>query len=234
VMELGGKDPLIILRDADVDFAADAAAWGAFLHQGQICMSTERIIIERPIAEEFIDKLTARAKALKVGDPRDPATAIGPLINQAAVTKVHSHVQEAVSRGAGLVTGGTHDGLVYHPTVLTKVTQDMRVFTDQTFGPVAPVLVVNDAEEALRVANNSRYGLSSGIITNDFNRALDMARHLDTGMVHIGDQTVNDEPQVPFGGVKGSGYGRMGGKAALDEFTELRWISVQQTRRTFP
>jgi acyl-CoA reductase-like NAD-dependent aldehyde dehydrogenase len=234
VMELGGKDPLIILKDADVDFAADAASWGAFLHQGQICMSTERIIVERPIADEFTEKLAARANALKVGDPRDPSTAIGPLINQAALNKVHSHVQEAISGGAELVTGGRYDRLVYQPTVLTDVKYDMRIFTDQTFGPIAPIVVVDDAEEALRVANNSKYGLSSGIITNDFNRALEMARHLETGMVHIGDQTVNDEPQVPFGGVKGSGYGRMGGKAALDEFTELRWISVQQTRRTFP
>jgi acyl-CoA reductase-like NAD-dependent aldehyde dehydrogenase len=234
VMELGGKDPLIILRDADLDYAADAAAWGAFLHQGEICMSTERIIVERPIAQAFTDKLVERAKALKMGDPRDPTTAIGPLINEAAVNKVHMHVQEAVSGGARLITGGTYEKLVYHPTILTDVTDKMKVFTDQTFGPVAPILVVEDAEEALQVANNSKYGLSSGIITHDFNKALDMAQRLDTGMVHINDQTVNDEPQVPFGGVKGSGYGRMGGKAALDEFTELRWISVQRNQRTFP
>jgi acyl-CoA reductase-like NAD-dependent aldehyde dehydrogenase len=234
VMELGGKDPLIILKDADVDFAADAAAWGAFLHQGQICMSTERIIIERPIADEFTEKLAARANALKVGDPRDPTTAIGPLINQAALNKVHAHVQEAISGGAELVAGGKFDRLVYHPTVLTDVKYDMRIFTDQTFGPIAPIIVVDNAEEALQVANNSKYGLSAGIITNDFNHALEIAQHLETGMVHIGDQTVNDEPQVPFGGVKGSGYGLMGGKAALHEFTELRWISVQQTKRTFP
>ncbi len=234
IMELGGKDPLIVLRDADVDYAAEAAAWGSFLHQGQICMSTERIIVERPIANEFIDKLTQRAKALKVGDPRDPSVMIGPLINQAALQKVESHVQEAVKGGAQIVTGGKHEGLVYHPTVVTDVKDDMRLFTDQTFGPVAPVIVVDDAAEALQVANNSKYGLSSGIITNDFNQALIMAQKLQTGMVHIGDQTVNDEPQVPFGGVKNSGFGRMGGKAALDEFTELRWISVQQTRRSFP
>ncbi len=234
VMELGGKDPLLILRDADVDFAADAAAWGSFLHQGQICMSTERIIIERPIAAEFTEKLVQRAQALKIGDPRDPTVAIGPLINQAAVDKVHSHVTSAIDAGAQLITGGTHDGLLYHPTVITDVKNTMKLFTDQTFGPIAPIIVVEDAEEALRVANDSKYGLSSGIITNDFTRALMIARDLETGMVHIGDQTVNDEPQVPFGGVKGSGYGRMGGRAALDEFTELRWISLQMTKRTFP
>ena len=234
VMELGGKDPLIILRDADLDFAADATSWGAFLHQGQICMSTERVIVERPIADAFIEKLAQRAGALKVGDPRDPSVAIGPLINQSALDKVDAHVKEAVKGGAELVVGGKHDGLVYHPTIVTDVKYDMRIFTDQTFGPVAPIVIVDDAEEALQVANNSKYGLSSGIITNDFNQALMMARKLETGMVHIGDQTINDEPQVPFGGVKGSGYGRMGGKAALDEFTELRWISIQQTKRTFP
>jgi aldehyde dehydrogenase (NAD+) len=234
VMELGGKDPLIILRDADLDFAADAAAWGAFLHQGEICMSTERIIIERPIAQAFTEKLAQRAAALKMGDPRDPTVAIGPLINQAAVNKVHMHVQEAVSGGANVITGGKFDKLMYHPTILTDVKDTMKVFTDQTFGPVAPIMIVDDAEEALAMANNSKYGLSAGIITNDFNYALDMAQRLETGMVHINDQTVNDEPQVPFGGTKGSGYGRMGGKAALDEFTELRWISVQRNRRSFP
>jgi acyl-CoA reductase-like NAD-dependent aldehyde dehydrogenase len=234
VLELGGKDPLIVLGDADVEYAVDAAAWGAFLHQGQICMSTERIIVERNIADEFTSKLRDRAQALKMGDPTDPSVAIGPLINQRAVDTINSHVQEALSGGAELVTGGKHDNLVYHPTLVSDVTPEMRLFTDQSFGPIAAVTVVDDAEEALAVANNSKYGLSSGIITNDFTRALDIAFRLETGMVHIGDQTVNDEPQVPFGGVKGSGYGRMGGQAALDEFTELRWINVQRSPRTFP
>ena len=234
VLELGGKDPLIVLGDADLDYAVDAAAWGAFLHQGEICMSTERIIIEKNIADQFTEKLKERALSLPMGDPTNPATAIGPLINQRAVDLVHAHVQEAVAGGAELVTGGKYDKLIYHPTIVTDVKPEMRIFTDQTFGPVAPIVVVDDAEEALAVANNSKYGLSAGIITKDFTRALDMAMRLETGMVHIGDQTVNDEPQVPFGGVKGSGYGRFGGQAALDEFTELRWISVQRTPRTFP
>lgn len=147
---------------------------------------------------------------------------------------MHSHVQDAISGGAKLLTGGKYEGLVYYPTVLTDVKPEMKVFTDQTFGPVAPIVKVNDPEEALLVANNSKYGLSAGIITNDFLKALYMAQHLNTGMVHIGDQTVNDEPQAPFGGLKGSGYGRMGGKAALDEFTEMRLINIQRTKRTFP
>jgi aldehyde dehydrogenase (NAD+) len=234
VLELGGKDPLIILGDADLDYAVDAAVWGAFLHQGEICMSTERVIVEKSIAKEFVNRLEKRAKELPVGDPTNPGTAIGPLINQAAVDKVHSHVEEAVASGAHLVTGGTYDNLVYHPTVVTDVDPEMRLFREQTFGPVAPIVVVKDREEALAVANNSDYGLSAGIITKDFTRALDMALKLETGMVHINDQTVNDEPQAPFGGVKGSGYGRFGGQAALDEFTELRWINVQRTPRTYP
>ena len=234
VLELGGKDPLSVLGDADVDYAVDAAAWGAFLHQGQICMSTERIIVERNIADEFISKLRDRAQALKMGDPTDPSVMIGPLINQRAVDTINSHVQEALAGGAELITGGKHDRLGYHPTLVSEETPDMRLFTDQSFGPIAAVSVVDDPEEALAVANNSKYGLSSGIITNDFTRALDIAFRLETGIVHIGDQTVNDEPQAPFGGVKGSGYGRMGGQAALDEFTELRWINVQRSPRTFP
>jgi aldehyde dehydrogenase (NAD+) len=234
VLELGGKDPLIILGDADVDYAVDAAVWGAFLHQGQICMSTERIIVEKSIANEFIDKLKKRAQEIPVGDPTNPATAIGPLINQRAVEKVHAHVEEAVAGGAKLITGGQYDNLVYHPTVVSEVRPEMSLFRDQTFGPVAPVVVVKDRDEALSVANDSAYGLSSGIITKDFTRALDLAFRLETGMVHIGDQSVNDEPQVPFGGVKDSGYGRFGGQAALDEFTELRWINFQRTPRTFP
>jgi len=234
VLELGGKDPLIILGDADVDYAIDAAAWGAFLHQGEICMSTERIIVEKSIAKEFTEKLKERAESIPMGDPTNPATAIGPLINQRALEKVHAQVEEAVAGGANLLTGGQYDDLVYHPTVVTDVKPDMRLFREQTFGPVAPIVVVDDAEEALAVANDSEYGLSAGILTGDFTQALDMALRLETGMVHIGDQTVNDEPQAPFGGVKGSGYGRFGGQAALDEFTELRWINVQRVPRTFP
>jgi aldehyde dehydrogenase (NAD+) len=234
VLELGGKDPLIILGDADLDYAVDAAVWGAFLHQGEICMSTERIIVEKSIAKEFVDRLKKRAEEIPMGDPTNPANAIGPLINQVAVDKVHSQVQEAVAEGAHLLTGGTYDNLVYHPTVITDVDPEMRLFKEQTFGPVAPIVVVKDREEALAVANNSDYGLSAGIITNDFTQALDMALKLETGMVHINDQTVNDEPQAPFGGVKDSGYGRFGGQAALDEFTELRWINFQRTPRTFP
>jgi aldehyde dehydrogenase (NAD+) len=227
----GRQRPLIILPTTWNTPSAPRP--GAFTHQPDLHVHRTHII-EKKIADKFTEKFKERALALPMGDPTNPATAIGPLINQRAVDLVHAHVQEAVAGGAELVCGGQYDNLVYHPTIVTDVKPDMRIFTDQTFGPVAPIIVVNDAEEALAVANNSKYGLSSGILTKDFTRALDIAMRLETGMVHIGDQTVNDEPQAPFGGVKGSGYGRFGGQAALDEFTELRWINVQRTPRTFP
>lgn len=233
-LELGGSDPLIILRDADIDYAVNAAAFGRFFHQGQVCMSSKRIIVEKPVAQEFIAKFVKKAKGLKVGDPRQPDTVIGPLINQWQLDMLRSQVDEAINKGAKLLCGGKYEGLCYYPTVLTNVTVDMRVLTEETFGPVAPVVVVPDADEAVAVANNSRYGLSAGIITRDFQKGLEIAERLETGMVHINDSSVHDEPQVPFGGVKDSGYGRHGGRAALEEFTELRWITMQRTPRQYP
>jgi acyl-CoA reductase-like NAD-dependent aldehyde dehydrogenase len=233
-LELGGSDPVIILRDADLDYAVNAATFGRFMHQGQICMSSKRFIVEKPIADEFIEKFVKRASGLKVGDPREPDTVIGPLINQEQLDKLAAQVEDALARGAKLLCGGKHEGLCYYPTVLTEVTEDMKVLQEETFGPVAPVIVVEDAEEALRVANNSRYGLSAGVITRDFEKGLSIAEKLETGMVHINDCSVHDEPQVPFGGVKDSGWGRHGGLAALEEFTELRWVTMQRTPRQYP
>jgi acyl-CoA reductase-like NAD-dependent aldehyde dehydrogenase len=233
-LELGGSDPVIILRDADVNYAVNAATFGRFMHQGQICMSSKRFIVEKPIADEFIEKFVNRASGLKVGDPREPDTVIGPLINQEQLDKLAAQVEDALARGAKLLCGGKHEGLCYYPTVLTEVTEDMKVLQEETFGPVAPVIVVEDAEEALRVANNSRYGLSAGVITRDFEKGLSIAERLETGMVHINDSSIHDEPQVPFGGVKESGWGRHGGLAALEEFTELRWVTMQRTPRQYP
>ena len=233
-LELGGKDPLIVLRDADIDYAVNAAVFGSFFHQGQVCMSVERIIVEKPVAQEFTEKLVKKAQGLKVGDPREPDTVIGPLINQEQLNKVRTHVEEAVTAGANLLCGGKYEGLCYYPTVLTDVTADMKVFCEETFGPVAPVIVVEDADEAVRVANDSRYGLSAGIITRDFEKGLELAERIESGMVHINDSSIHDEPQVPFGGVKESGWGRHGGRAALEEFTELRWITMQRTPRHYP
>jgi acyl-CoA reductase-like NAD-dependent aldehyde dehydrogenase len=233
-LELGGSDPLIILKDADIGYAVNATVFGRFLHQGQVCMSSKRVIVEKPAAQEFIKEFVKKAKGLKVGDPRQPDTIIGPLINQWQLDTLKSQVEEALNKGAKALCGGKYKGLCYHPTVLTEVTADMKVFNEETFGPVAPVIVVKDADEAVAVANNSRYGLSAGVITRDFEKGLTIAERLETGMVHINDSSILDEPQVPFGGVKESGWGRLGGRAALEEFTELRWITMQRTPRQYP
>jgi acyl-CoA reductase-like NAD-dependent aldehyde dehydrogenase len=233
-LELGGNDPLIILRDADIDYAVNAAVFGRFNHQGQVCMSSKRIIVEKPVASHFIEKFVEKVRSLKVGDPQDPDTVIGPLINQRQVEKLHKQVQEAIKQGATLLCGGKYEGRCYHPTVLTNVTPDMNIAQEETFGPVAPILTVEDADEAVRVANDSRFGLSAAVITGDVQKGLDIAERLESGMVHINDSTIHDEPQVPFGGMKESGYGRHGGRAAIDEFTELRWITLQRTPRQYP
>ena len=233
-LELGGSDPVIILRDADIDYAVNAATFGRFNHQGQICMSSKRIIVEKPVAEEFIEKFVKKAQGLKVGDPREPDTIIGPLINQVQLDKLSSQVEDATKKGAKLLCGGKSEGLCYYPTVFTNVTADMRVLREEVFGPVAPVIVVEDADEAVRVANDTVYGLSAGVITRDSLKGLAVAEKLESGMVHINDSSIGDEPQVPFGGMKESGYGRHGGRAAIDEFTELRWITIQRTPRLYP
>jgi acyl-CoA reductase-like NAD-dependent aldehyde dehydrogenase len=233
-LELGGSDPLIVLRDADIDYAVNAAVFGRFMHQGQICMSSKRIMVERPVAGEFIEKFCSKAQGLKVGDPCQPDTVIGPLINQWQLEVIKKQVEDSVNKGAKLVCGGKYEGLCYYPTVLTDVTKDMKVFTEEVFGPVAPIMAVKDADEAVGIANESSYGLSAGIITRDFQKGLEIAERLESGMVHINDCSLHDEPQIPFGGMKDSGYGKHGGRATIDEFTELRWISLQRTPRQYP
>jgi aldehyde dehydrogenase (NAD+) len=197
-------------------------------------MSSKRIIVEKAVAARFTEEFVEKARGLKVGDPQDPTTIIGPLINQKQVDKLHKQVEEAIKQGARLVCGGKYDGRCYYPTVLTDVTRDMNIAREETFGPVAPIMIVEDADEAVRVANDSRFGLSAGVITGDVQKGLDLAERLESGMVHINDSTIHDEPQVPFGGMKESGYGRHGGRAAIEEFTELRWISIQRTPRQYP
>jgi len=233
-LELGGQNPLIILRDARVDDAVNAAAFGGFLHQGQICMSTRRMIVEKPIAKEFTEKLIKKISAYKVGNPKEPDTIIGPLINQHQLNEVKKSVDAAVRDGAKILYGGKSEGLCYYPTVLTNVKPGTPFSCEETFGPVVSVIEVKDEEEAVSVANDTMYGLSAAIFTGDFANGLAIAERIESGIVHINDQTVHDEPQVPFGGVKDSGWGRFGGHAALDEFTELRWISMQRTRRQYP
>ena len=234
VLELGGQNPLIVLADADLDYAVNATAFGTFLHQGQICMSARNIIVERPVAKEFIDKLVTKTKSLKIGSPKEPDTIIGPLITKQALDQVKSRVDEAVSHGARVLTGGRTNGNAYEPTLLTDVPADVAMSKEETFGPVATITVVESADQAVDVANRTSYGLSAGILTTDVDRALALAERIQSGIVHINDQPVNDEPQVPFGGVKDSGYGRFGGNEAIHEFTEMRWVTVQSKGRSFP
>jgi acyl-CoA reductase-like NAD-dependent aldehyde dehydrogenase len=234
VLELGGYNPLIILADADLDYAVNASAFGAFLHQGQICMSARRIIVERPIAEGFIDRLSAKTAGLKAGDPREHDTIIGPLISEGALETVRGRVADAVAKGARVLAGGEVSGACFQATLLTDVPEDSEFARLETFGPVAAIEIVEDADEAVARANATSYGLASGIITSDGDKGLQLARRIQAGIVHVNDQPVGDEPQMPFGGVKDSGWGRFGGTAAIDEFTELHWVTVQSGTHPFP
>jgi benzaldehyde dehydrogenase (NAD) len=234
LLELGGKAPLLVLADADLERAAAAASFGAFFHQGQICMSTERIVAERSVAEPFAELLAARASALAVGDPRDPQTQIGPLINEAALDRVGELVEDAREHGAQVLAGGEAAGACYPPTVLLGVNSQMRVYNEESFGPLASIVVVDGVDEAVAVANDTEYGLAAAVFSENVPAALEIAQRIESGMCHINDTTVHDEPQMPFGGVKASGWGRFGGRAALEEFTELRWITIQETERHYP
>jgi len=234
LLELGGKAPMVVLADADLDRAAAAASFGAFFHQGQICMSTERIVADRAVADSLAEKLAERARALPIGDPREQGTAIGPLINRAAIERVSGLVADAVQKGATALSGGEPNGPCFPPTVLAGVTADMRLYSEESFGPLVAVMGVDGVDEAVRVANDSEYGLSAAVFSRDVPAALELAQRIESGICHINDTTVQDEPQMPFGGVKGSGFGRFGGRAALEEFTELRWITVQELPRQYP
>jgi acyl-CoA reductase-like NAD-dependent aldehyde dehydrogenase len=234
VLELGGYNPLIVLGDADPSYAVDAAAFGAFLHQGQICMSARRILVEGSIADDFVGRLAEKTAGLKVGDPSEPDTIIGPLINERAVETVARRVKEAVDGGAKVLAGGDAVGRCFQATLLADVPPDSELARLETFGPVAVVERVDNADEAIRRANDTDYGLAAGILTGDPDKGLILAEQLQSGIVHVNDQPVHDEPQMPFGGVKDSGWGRFGGTAAINEFTELKWITVQSGTRPFP
>jgi benzaldehyde dehydrogenase (NAD) len=234
LLELGGKAPMVVLDDADLDRAAAAASFGAFFHQGQICMSTARIVVDRAVADALAEKLAERARALNVGDPREAHTHIGPLVNEAALTRVTELVNDAVAKGARALSGGEPAGPCFPPTVLSGVTKEMRLYSEESFGPIASVVAVDGPDEAVRVANDTEYGLSAAVFSGDVTHALELAQRIESGICHINDTTVQDEPQMPFGGVKASGFGRFGGRAALEEFTELRWITVQELPRQYP
>ncbi len=233
-IEAGGKDPLLVLEDANMNRAVNAATFGGYMHQGQICMSVERVIVEENVADEFTDRLVKNVNTLGVGDPSQMPNVIGPIINQKQIEKIHAQVTDAVEKGATLLTGGTYDGLFYQPTVLTDVTPEMDIYHEETFGPVLILLRAENVDHAIEIANDSEYGLSSGVITEDEEKGLAIARRLENGMVHINDSSVNDEPHIPFGGMKNSGIGRHGGQASIDTFTETRWITLERGHRNYP
>ena len=234
LLELGGKAPLVVLPDADLEAAADAASFGAFMNSGQICMSTERIVADRAIASELGAKLAERAAKLTVGDPREQTTMIGPVVNDGARERILELIEDARAKGAEVLTGGDADGNLITPTVLANVTPEMRIYEEESFGPVVTIVPVSSTEEAIETANDTEYGLSAAVFGEDVDQAMEVARRIESGICHINSSTVHDEPQMPFGGVKASGWGRFGGKAALEEFTELRWMTIQQGARHYP
>lgn len=235
-LELGGNSALLVLDDVDVEKAASAGAWGSFFHQGQICMTTGRHLVHEKVAAEYAERLAAHAAALPVGDPSTGQVALGPLIDSGQRDNVHAIVTETLDAGATLVTGGTYDELFYRPTVLADVPVSSAAFQREIFGPVAPLVTVGSVDEAVELARRSEYGLSLGILTSDAFRGLEIAERIPSGLIHINDQTVNDEAVIPFGGVLASGTGsRHGGtQANLDAFTDTQWVTVRRTLPTYP
>jgi acyl-CoA reductase-like NAD-dependent aldehyde dehydrogenase len=233
LLELGGKAPLVVLDDADIDGAVNAAIFGAFMNQGQICMSTERIIVDEAIADEFVEKLAARAAALPAGNPREHVV-LGALVTPEAAAKMEAIMADATAKGARIVAGGKRNGAIVEATVIDNVGPGMTIYSDESFGPVKPVIRVKGEAEAIRVANDTEYGLSSAVFSRDINRAMRVADQIQSGICHINGPTVSDEPQMPFGGVKASGYGRFGGRAGIAEFTDLRWVTIEDSQQHYP
>lgn len=234
-LELGGNSAMIVLPDADLEQAASTAAWGSFFHQGQVCMTTGRHLVHASVADEYTEALAQKAAKLPVGDPWAAAVALGPVIDAGQRDRIHALVHDSVSGGARLAAGGTYEELFYRPTVLAGVTDDTPAYAQEVFGPVAPVRAFESTEEAVALAAASEYGLSLGILTRDVMKGLELAERIPTGLVHINDQTVNDEALVPFGGLAASGTGaRFGGEANLEAFTETRWITMRGTQAGYP
>jgi acyl-CoA reductase-like NAD-dependent aldehyde dehydrogenase len=234
LLELGGKAPFIVLDDADLDEAVKAAAFGAFMHQGQICMSTERIIVVDAVADAFADKFAAKAKTLVAGDPREGKAPLGAVIGINTVYHVNSLIDDAVAKGAIVIAGGKGDAVIMDATVVDRVTPTMNLYRDESFGPVTAMIRATDEADAIRLANDSEYGLSAAVFTRDTARGLRVARQIRSGICHVNGPTVHDEAQMPFGGMGASGYGRFGGKAGIDSFTELRWITIESQPGHFP
>ena len=234
LLELGGKAPLVVLEDADLDEAVKAAAFGAFMNQGQICMSTERIIVVDAVADDFAAKFAAKAQSMATGDPREGKTPLGAVVDQKTVNHVNSLLEDALSKGAKALSGGKADGVLMPATVVDGVTSAMSLYSDESFGPIVAIIRAKDEADAVRLANDTQYGLSASVFTKDIARGLGIARQINSGICHVNGPTVHDEAQMPFGGVGASGYGRFGGKAGIDSFTELRWITVETKPGHFP
>jgi len=233
-VELGGKDAMIVLEDADLDKAALAANFGSFMHQGQVCMSTEKLLVHESVYAPFMEKFLARAATLKTGHVSDKGNTIGPLVNTRQALRVKALIDDAVAKGATVDLGGKVWDNFVEPTVLSNINTSMDIWHDETFGPVVMVCPFRTDDEAVALNNDTEYGLTASVWTADEARALGLAARLETGMVHVNDQNINDEPQVPFGGVKASGVGRYGGRWSLDAFTELRWITLERGGRHYP
>jgi len=235
-LELGGNSALLILDDADLDAAVGLGAWGSWLHQGQICMTTGRHLVPESIAADYVDRLAAKADALPVGDPYTDQVALGPVIDERQRDKIHALVTGSVEGGARLAAGGRYEGLFYRPTVLADVTEQSPAYAQEVFGPVAPVRSYGSVDDVLRMAQDSAYGLSVGIVTQDVMRGWEIAQQIPSGIVHINDQTVNDDATAPFGGVGDSGTGaRFGGADAnIDAFTDTRWVTMRGTPPAYP
>jgi aldehyde dehydrogenase (NAD+) len=233
-LEMGGKSPLLVMKDANLKYAVDTAAFGLFIHQGQICMAGSRIIVEEPVYDQFLEMFVAKTKSLKVGDPRDPHTVIGPLIRASQCPFIVERIEKSKAEGARVLTGGTYEGNFFQPTVIADVRPNMAVFQEELFGPVASVIKAKDANDAIQMANNTRYGLTSAVITNDLQLAMRCALELESGSVHINSSTVHDEPHAPFSGVKDSGMGREGGQWSMDDLTQLKWVTIQQGEAHYP
>jgi len=234
VLELGGKAPLVILDDADLDQAVDAAAFGAFANSGQICMSTERIIVDEKIADEFVARLTKKAISLPLGDPRKGPAVLGSVVDMSTVHRCNDLIDDALAQGAKLLCGNKAENTLIPATLLDHVTPSMKIYSEESFGPVKGIVRVKGVEEAIAVANDNAYGLASAVFGKDIARAMQVAKRIESGICHINGPTVHDEAQMPFGGVKDSGFGRFGGKAGIEAFTELRWMSIQTTPRHYP
>ncbi len=233
-LEMGGKSPLVVLDDADLDYAVDAAAFGIFYHQGQVCMASSRIIVEDGLFDAFCQAFTEKAKGVVVGDPRKPDTIVGPLIRPQQCVFIAEQIADAVGKGARLLCGGTYEGPYFQPTVLADVTPEMAIYHEESFGPVTSLYRARDFEHAVELANDTRYGLSSAIITNDLQKAMAFSELSDAGMIHINDATISDEPHIAFGGTGDSGFGREGGRASMEEMTEVKWVTIQTGKRAFP